>query len=701
MTANRKDILWRVYLLYGSILVFAAIIIFKLFHIQLVEKPGLMEMVNEQSLKYFEIEAIRGNIYAADGSFLATSVPMFEIRMDVASPHISDEFFNTNVTALAEKLSLLFQDKTAYDYKNHLIRERKKGSRYFLIKRNVTYAQLKQLKDFPIFERGQYRGGLIAIRKTKRVKPYQLLAARTIGYDRKDANYQIGIEGAFSAYLSGVNGRQLKQKISHGVYKPLYDENDIEPQNGYDVITSIDVNIQDVAETSLYNHLVHHQAEWGCAILMEVQTGKIKAIANLELDTASGKYYESYNHAIGTRIEPGSTFKLASMMALLEDHKIDLEDTIDIGQGYTMFHGLTIKDVHGIRDGKISIREAFEKSSNVGISKLIHQHYASTPDRFLKHLQHFSLDEIVGIEIKGEKQPYIKNIQDDSWSAVSLPFMSIGYEVLLTPIQILSFYNAIANNGKLVKPMLVSEVREAGKTIQQFDTEVLNNHLCSEETLTHVKDLLEGVVERGTATFLNRSVYKIAGKTGTAQIAQLNTGYDKTNYNASFVGYFPAENPQFSCIVVVSKPKGAYYASSVAVPVFKSIADKVYATRFDIHFHDEQNIEEPDLPLFAIGNKEDMIAILSNCEIPTDSVLPSSEWMVTLAGNQQLKFGNRIITDQSIPNVIGMGAKNAIFILERMGLTVNLSGKGQVKEQIPAAGTPLRENSKIILKLGV
>ncbi|MBC8489431.1 MAG: transpeptidase family protein [Bacteroidetes bacterium] len=698
----KTDILWRVFLVYLVMLVFGAAIIIKVVYIQFVEGKELKQKAEEQSLRYFNIEAVRGNICAADGSLLATSVPIFDIRMDVASTLISNAYFQNHIDALTRELSKLFNDKSKYQYKKSLLLERKNGNRYYLIKRNVTYEQLKKLRDFPIFIRGKYRGGLIIIPKTKRKKPFGLLAERTIGYENKNENLYVGVEGAFSEYLSGRNGKQLRRRINNGDWVPVFDENEVEPENGNDIITTIDLNVQDVAESALYNHLIEHQAEWGCAVLMEVETGQIKAIANLTKDPKSNSYKETYNYAVGTSIEPGSTFKLASMLVLLEDDKINLEDTIDIGKGYTVYHGLTIKDVHGVRDGRVSKKEVFTLSLNTGVSRLVYNAYLTNPQKYINRLYDMSINQKSGINIPGEGEPLIKNTKNRSWSKVSLPFMSIGYELRMTPMQLLTFYNAVANNGKMVKPMFVKEIRQAGKTIKIFDTEVINKSICSDATIEKAHELLEGVVESGTAQSLNKSVYKIAGKTGTAQIADLNKGYDKTNYNASFVGYFPADNPKYSCIVVVSKPStGRYYASSVAVPVFKEIADKVYATDLEIHQHKETEPADAAYPVYATGYQEELKYVYQTLDIPLDSLSTNAEWAIALKADSTVRLETRIIKEGLVPNVKGMGAKDAVYVLENLGLKVKIHGRGFVREQSLSPGSRVKKGNMITLKLAV
>jgi cell division protein FtsI (penicillin-binding protein 3) len=695
----RKDILWRVYLVYMLMLLFGAAIILKVFYIQTIERGSLLEKSKKQTLQYFEVEAVRGNICDANGNLLVTSVPIFDVRMDVASPLISKQYFQNHVGGLATALAKLFGDKSANAYKNDLTRERREKNRYYLVKKDVTYDQLQKIKSFPIFNRGKNKGGLIIVNKSKREYPFGSLAIRTLGYEKKEDTIGVGIEYAYTDYLGGVNGKQLRRRINNGDWVPVPDSEEIEPDNGDDVITTIDVNLQDVAESSLYSHLVHHQAEWGCAILMEVETGEIKAISNLSKNKNGEGYRETYNYAIGWSFEPGSTFKLPSMLAMFEDGLDDLDDTIDIGKGVTSYSGLKIRDIHPIRDGKVSIREIFEASSNVGVSKLVTRMYEKKPQKYIDRLYDMSLNDKLDLELTGEGEPFIKNTKNPSWSKVTLPFMSIGYELKLTPLQILTFYNAVANNGKMVKPKFVKEIQRSGRTIKTFKTEVINSSICSRSSIKKAKELLEGVVERGTANTLNKSVYKIAGKTGTAQIA--GKGYDKSNYNASFVGYFPADNPKYSCIVVVSKPQGAYYASAVAVPVFQDISDKVYATNISLQKQEDEKYERITYPVHATGLLDELEMIYETLDIPLDDVQTKSEWALSEKSDTIVKLEMKTIKEGMVPSVKGMGAKDAVYILENMGLKVNLSGRGFVREQSIPPGTKVIKGRQIVLKLEV
>jgi cell division protein FtsI (penicillin-binding protein 3) len=697
----KKDILWRVYLVYLGIFLMALAIIGKAAYIQFAEGKELVALAEEQELSFFSLEANRGNIYDANGNLLATSVPVFEIRMDVASDLIPDQLFREKLDSLAWHLSRLFGDRSKYQYKKGLEDARKEGNRYYLLKRKVTYAELKKLRTFPILSRGKYKGGLIVIRQTRREMPFDELARRTIGYENKEQGLFVGLEGAYNEVLEGIDGKQLRRRISNGDWIPVYGKDELEPSDGRDIITTIDINLQDVAENALYQHLTEHEASQGCAILMEVATGHIKAIANLRKDPKTNRYEESYNIAIAEGIEPGSTFKLPTIVALMEDGKVNLGDTIDIGDGWTVYHGATMRDVKNIRDGRITIREAFEKSSNVGISRITMDAYKDEQSDYVDRLYSMSLNKPLGLEIPGEARPMIKHPDSTKyWYGTTLPWMSIGYEVKITPMQTLAFYNAIANNGTLVKPMLVKEVRQAGRVIEAFETEILNKKICSQATIDSARSLLEGVVERGTATNLKNRHYRVAGKTGTAQIAKENSGYDKKTYNASFVGYFPADNPKYSCIVVVSNPaQGKYYGGSVAAPVFREIADKVYATQLDIYQETEMDTDDARLPQVMYGYHEDLGMLCEELGIPVSGASNISEWVVCFHDDDGIRFEPRAIRSDMVPNVRGMSARDAVYILEQLGMKASIQGYGKVSSQSVEPGSRFSKGQEIILKL--
>jgi len=703
MKQEKKDIFSRVYLIYGMICLFAFIIIGQAINLQFIQGNKWREKEETLTRKFRDIDAVRGNIYATDGSLLATSIPKYEVRFDANTDALTDKYFSDNVDSLAYGLSVIFKDKTQQKYAQELKTARQKNKRYHLIKRNIKFTELKQLKKLPIFKRGRFKGGFIYTQQNKRIKPFKVLAARTIGYQREGVQ-PVGLEGAYAKELAGVKGQRLEQKIAGGVWMPIGEGSEIEPEDGSDIYTTIDVNIQDVAENALLNQLETHQADHGCVALMEVQTGEMKAIANLKRNE-DGTYYESYNYVVGESTEPGSTFKLASLMAAFENGYLDLEDMVDTEDGTTKFYDLVMRDSHKGGYGKISLKEAFIKSSNVAISKEINRVYTGKPQEFVETIRKMHLDEKTGVELAGEGSPLIKNTDNETWSGVSLPWMSIGYEVQMTPLQILTFYNAVANDGRMVKPKFVKEIRKRGELIKEFETQTIDKTICSEKTIKMAKEMLEGVVEKGTGRNLKNTVYKIAGKTGTAQIANDKYGYryeSKVSHQASFVGYFPADNPKYTCIVVVNAPsQNVYYGNLVAGPIFKEVADKVYANSIQIHeeVKTKEHLATSRIPYAKDGYYKDLSKIYTKLNIKTEEAEVKPEWVKVSTGKEAIKMYTKKIAPIYVPNVVGMSIKDAMFILENRGIQVKFNGVGMVKQQSITPGEKIIKGNTIILEL--
>ncbi len=699
---RNKDISTQIIIIYFLLLAFAGVIIYRLFYIQIAEAPELKQKAKTQEIREFVLKAAKGSILADKGELLATSIPVFEIRMDVANSNVSDELFRQKVDSLALRLGQLFGKSKSY-FKNKLVKARRKGNRYLRLAKNVSYNDLKKLRTFPILRRGKMRGGLIEIRSTIRKHPYGSLAERTIGYETKDK--KVGIEGAYANMLNGKDGKQLKRRINNGDWVPILDKNDIEPQDGYDVITTIDVLLQDVAEEALRRQLIKHDAQMGCAVIMEVKTGDVKAISNLIKDNKSGLYKERYNMAINKKIEPGSTFKLASLMAALEDGKLKMSDTVDCSKGYAVYYGRVLRDVHPVGNGPIPVIDVFKHSSNVGVSKLIWRLYKNNPAQFVNRLYAMRLNKKLGIELLGEAKPKIKHpkLNKKEWYGTSLPWMSVGYEVELTPLQILTFYNAVANNGIMMKPRFVTEIKDGGLTVKKIDTVVLNPHIASASTIKAAQKMLQAVVEEnGTGKKLKNEHFKIAGKTGTAKISG-NGGYIKGAYNATFVGYFPADNPRYSCIVVVNKPKkNGYYGAAAAAPVFKEIADKIYATSLAIFSDNKTSAATKDIPLpksICISqNAKEFYKLLG---IPVSDFLKNDEWVRVKKQNHNINLDVVEPPQDKIPDVRGMNAKDAVFLLENLGLKTTVKGRGTVKSQSLQPGSEIPENKKITLKMSI
>lgn len=672
--------------------------------IQLVEGERWSNKVEKLTTDLREIRPVRGNIYASDGTMLATSVPIYEIRMDMRCEGFDDDAFAREVDSLAHCLSRLFGDANSEEYRRSLIDAKKAGHRYYLVKSGVDHDQIQEAKEFPFWNLGRFKSGVIFEKNTVRKRPFGSLAARTVGYEREGVR-PVGLEGAYDIELRGKPGKRYEKRLAGGIWMPIDNTNEVEPEDGCDVITTIDINIQDVAESALRKQLKLHKARHGCAVLMEVKTGRIKAIANLTLSEDS-TYREVYNYAVGEATEPGSTFKLAALMAAFEDGKLDLRDSVDTERGKHRFYDRIMRDSNDKGYGKVDVLTAFMKSSNVAISKLIFERYKDDPDEFVDRLYKMSLGEPLGMEIAGEGTPMIKNPSDPTWSGTTLPWMSIGYETLMTPMQILAFYNAVANDGKMVKPTFVKELRRNGTVVKRFEPEVINSAIASDETLYKARKMLESVVtEEGTASNLRFGAYSIAGKTGTAQIANAQYGYkyqEAVSYQASFVGYFPADRPEYTCIVVVNGPSNnVYYGNRVAGPVFKEIADKVYAGRLDLHQNDvtESIPVAVRIPVSKSGNKEDLFKVFNEFGIPVKDKTDEYPWVSTHTGVDTVMVEKRTISPNKVPNVVGMGLRDGLFLLERAGLKVSIHGSGMIKKQSIPPGVPSDKYSSIEIEL--
>jgi len=651
---TQKSILSRAFVVYIPLGVLAFLILSKLFSIQFIEGPELRARAQEEVVKEMSIKAERGNIYSADGKLLATSMPVYDLHFDPVT--VDEELFFNEVEALGQSLAQIPGKLSAAEWKNQLIKARNQGNRYFSLASDLSYNELQDIKDYPIFNAGRYKGGLIIEQENFRKMPLGKIAERTIGRERN--SFATGLEGAYSSYLSGRDGKRLKQKISKGNWKPLNDLNEIEPVNGYDLVSTIDSRMQDITHHALLEMLERQEADHGCAVVMDVKTGAIRAIANLGR-TDKGTYFEKRNYAVWESTEPGSTFKLASVLALFEDGYADTNTPVDTENGIYEYRGSKIRDSNGKGYGKTSLQVAFEKSSNVGIAKTVIDHYEQQPERFIDRLYSIGLHNRLNIDIKGEGKPKIPKPADPDWSGISLPWISFGYQVSFTPLQILSFYNAIANDGVLIKPRFLESIQEHGQAVETIEPEVLNPAICSPNTLKKLQNLLEGVVSDGTAWRGADAVCQLAGKTGTCQLNYWKQGTKE--YQASFAGYFPADKPQYSCIVVINKPQKAYYGSTVAFPVFEKIAESIYRNT-------PQSAPTPEKKLYAL----------------LDDKAEGLNW------NPSQKV---------MPKLIGLNGSEAISILENAGYTVKAKGLGKVVWQFPSAETKLNDNPLIELQL--
>lgn len=664
MAITETNILNRLYFVAGSMFVFALAVVFKLCSIQFINGDQYRSLAQQRTIKNVPIPANRGNVYSADGSLLATSIPKYDIRIDAIQP--KQETFNKYIKVLGDSLSKYTGKSSSY-HQNTIKKARNNKNRYFLLARNISYSDYIRLRNFPMLKLGAIKGGLIVEQTTRREHPMGGIAQRSIGYERTDEDGNVtraGIDGAFGEkYLQGVNGKRLKQKIGNGQWKPIVDYDQVEPQDGYDVYTTIDVNIQDIAHHSLLGQLELYEAEHGCAVVMDVETGEIKAISNLGR-SKNGNYYERLNYAVGESHEPGSTFKVMALMAALEDKVIDTSTVVDTKMGSKRFYGRTISDSRG--HGKISAARALEVSSNIGLATIIDEAYSKQPKKFINRLKSWQLDQKLGVSIIGEGEPVIPEPGDEIWSRNALPSMAYGYNMQMTPLQTLTFYNAIANNGEMIKPRFIEAVKEFDREVKVFEKEVINQKICSDKTLNEIREILKNVIIRGTGERMYSENFSMAGKTGTARTDYNN--YEEwrkdRKYVSSFAGYFPVDNPKYSCIVVIHKPstKVGFYGADVSGPVFKRIAQKIYT----------------ETPL--IDEIESLEVVNTEVDEAFEAFYKTAQTYKTI-----------------MPNVVGLPTMDALALLENMGLKVRIEGVGTVRSQSIDKGIKIKRNQVIVL----
>ncbi|WP_443633911.1 penicillin-binding protein [Candidatus Marifrigoribacter sp. Uisw_064] len=666
MPIEEKNILNRLYFVAGCMFIFAILIAVKLINIQFVDGDKYRELALKNTTRNFEIPASRGNIYADDGSLLATSVPKYDIRFDAIT--VSSENFKKFVPQLSREMSTMFGKSTSH-YQNSLRKARTNKNRYLLIAKNLGYSDYIKVKNFPLFKLGPNRGGIIVEQRTVREHPLGKIAERTVGSENKGGvgYYDVGLEGAFHEYLQGKDGKRLKQKIAKGQWKPVYDDNEVEPQDGYDIISTINTNIQDIAHHALLKQLEIYEADHGCVIVMEVATGQIKAVANLGR-SRNGGYYERLNYAVGESGEPGSTFKTIALTVALEHNVLDTSNVVNTENGSIRMYGRTISDSKRGGYGEISAAKALEVSSNIGFARMIDEAYKDNPKKFTDQVKKWKLHTKIGIPIKGEGKPVIPEEGDALWSKNALPSISYGYNLQMTPLQILTFYNAIANNGVMVKPQFVKEIRSWNKTVKSFDAEIIDPQIASETTISKIQEILKNIVKRGTGKSLYSENFSMAGKTGTARkdYANFEEWKKDKKYVSSFSGYFPAENPKYSCIVMIHEPstKKGYYGADVTGPVFKRIAQKIFT----------------DAPLNSDVNQINAVD-------------------VAISNDFEKFYDNAQEQYKVVPNVIGLAGMDAISLLENLGLKVNVFGNGTVQNQSIKKGEAYKKGTVITLNL--
>lgn len=698
--SEKKDIYWRAYLIYFGFVVVMLVVLFKTFSLQFegrtnvfTTNDGVSEKMPTRSVQRIPR---RGEILDANYTPLVTSVSFYDIHMDPTV--VKQEVFDKEINELSLKLSQIYPEKSASEYEQYIRNGRSAGKRYLLIRRRATIEEKKQLATFPIFKYGRLKGGFIDTDETIiRKRPHGELMKRTLGYYRpKEGNtgeLRVGIEGAFNEYLAGEPGEEIEQKYGNGWKKT--GQIIRESVEGANVVTSIDREIQEVAHSELQQQLEQQGARNGSVVVMDVKTGFVKAIVSLTR-AADGNYYETFNHAIGTKEVPGSTFKLASLMAALEDGKINLNDKVNAVGEYRFFDSKLTDHDGGY--GTITIKQAFEKSSNV-ISKVIYNAYRNDQQAFVDRLRSFGLADSLGIDLAGEVKPTLYYPGHPNWSGISVPWMAVGYEVQQTPLQTLAFYNAVANNGKFMKPQFVTEIRRGNEVVKRFEPVVLRERICSQKTITILKGCLEGVMTDGTGRALKSSLFTIAGKTGTARILNENREYgDKGSYKyqASFVGYFPANDPIYSCIVVIAAPSEDIYGAKVSGTVFAAIANKVYASKLKYHKAiNEARERAKEAPVTKDGNKLDLERTLRTMRVPF-TTNDDGEWLNTYKQETSIEMEGRYVGTTTVPNVLGMSAKDAVYLIEKTGMRVRVNGAGTVVKQSVQAGVKVFEGTVVL-----
>lgn len=702
----KKDILWRVHLCFLLIMAFGIFVLGRAIYIQRVQGDYWKAMASKQHLKYMDVDAERGSIYSEDGNMLSTSIPVFDIYIDFGADGLREKNgkrFYKYVDSLSNSFANLFKDQDAKAYKKMFLLAYKQNRRYYAVKKKISFEEFQAFREFPLVNQGRNKSGVIVEVRDNRVNPYVLLANRTIGLSRGDTSRNVGLERSYDSVLKGQSGKRL-MRYTAGTYIPV-DGAEISPENGKDIITTIDTYIQDVAENALLKMMASNNSLHGTCIVMEVSTGKIKAIANLGR-RPDGDYLEDYNYGLGRSTEPGSVFKLATLLSLLEDKYVDTNTIVNCENGEKVFYGLRIRDSHH-GTGSITVKEAFAQSSNVAFAKLADEYYSARPNQFYQHLHRLRLDTITGVDIVGAAAPLVKKPSSKYWTKTTIPFMAHGYEELLTPLHLLMVYNAVANGGKMMKPYLVNSINEMGQPIESFSPHVLVDKICSDETLGKLRGCMLQVVEgaHGTAHALQSNIYRFAGKTGTAVTAMDNRGYNKGNkiYQSAFMGFFPYENPKYSIAVVIQNGNESKlaYGGVVSGPVFREVADKLYSYKIERE-PVKKFVAANDSSFYKInGTRKDLNNIFSYLRYNESPSEGKALWNYSFIknGNAQVFAEDSLSIKNRVPNVTGMGLKDAVYLLENLGLKVLVSGTGKVIYQSLAQNTGINKGESIKLQL--
>lgn len=706
MPVNKKNIMTRYFFVVLLMSLTGIAIVVKGGFIMFAERTYWQEVADRFVRENVTVKPNRGNILSADGKLMASSLPEYRIYMDFkAGGEKKDTMLMNHLNEICTGLNRIFPDRSAAEFKRHLLKGRKRGSRNYLIyPKRISYIQYKEAKRLPVFNLNKYRGGFHEQIYNQRKKPFGSLAARTLGdlYADTAQGAKNGIELAFDTLLKGRDGITHRQKVMNKYLNIV----DVPPVDGCDIITTLDVDMQDICEKALVDKLEELSASVGVAVLMEVKTGEVKAIVNM-MRASNGRYYEMRNNAISDMLEPGSTFKTASIMVALEDGKITPETEVNTGNGIMNMYGSKMKDHNWHRGGygTINVTRILEVSSNIGVSYLIDHHYKDNPQKYVDGLKRMSLDQPLHLQLPGEGKPNIKGPKERYFAKTTLPWMSIGYETQVPPMNTLTFYNAIANNGVMVRPKFVKAAVKDGEVVKEFPTEVINPKICSDKTLAQIRDILEKVVSQGLAKPAGSKQFKVSGKTGTAQISQGAAGYKtgRTQYLVSFCGYFPSEDPLYSCIVAIQKSGLPASGGLMAGSVFSKIAERVYAR--NLHYDMRHAIDSTTcvIPQVKAGNLAETRYVLDKLEVPMreeeSSNVRNAQWGSVVASSSEVVLQQRENKQEVVPSVIGMGAKDAVYLLESHGLRVRLSGVGRVKRQSIAAGSRLRKGQTVLLTL--
>jgi len=694
----KKDIKLRVYIAFTSICLLGAAIIVKAAMIQMKEGPALRMAARELRTRTTAIIAERGSIYTEDGVLLTSSVPQFDVHIDFSV--IPAKLFVKKVDSLALGLSRMFKDETPQQYKQELMDAFKSKDRYYALKVNLSYSQYQQIKALPVFRLSRNTGGFIEDSKEKRLNPYGLLAYRTIGLWRENSQ-PIGLEASYDTILKGVNGSRLEEKLSGNTWMPV-DGSEVEAQDGKDLVTTLDISVQDVAEHAMKSVLQQYECAYGTCIVMEVKTGKIRALVNLGRQK-DGTYWEDLNYAL-LPTEPGSTFKLATLISLLNNKCVTINDIIDAEGGTVQFGDRIMHDSH-LGLGQMPVWKAYAKSSNVAFAKLADKYFGNKPDKFIASLKNLHLDQMTGIDLSGERHPFIKKPGDRNWSRTTIPWMATGYEIMVSPMQTCMLYNALANGGKMMKPYLVSGIKEYGKEVKVISPKVLNEHIADENVIKQLQTCTRAVITEGTGKGIESPFYTISGKTGTAQVADKGIAYTDGVYQGSFVGYFPGDKPVYTiCVVIRTKPHSdEYYGGTIAAPVFRMVSDKIFTSQIGSWEGQlDSTVEKGDnralLAKATIFHSKNLLTAINKGGNIASSH-PGNMEQLSIDSNKRMSLKPQTVYRGMVPDVTGMALQDAVYLLENQGLAVQILGKGKVQKQSLTPGTKIYRGQNIILQL--